>query len=214
MYVFLLIFGKTRDLDKESTIYQRVEKLSEGYSISIESTLQMGFNHLRKAPGIFIIFSLIGIVTLSNPGSGLIFGGPILVGYYLFIRHLQAGEDPDIGIFFQGFNKFLPLLVLNLLMSIVILIGFMLLIIPGIYLTVSYLFTHLFVYFYNISPAEALTLSRKMVKSNFTQILYLWLILFGINALGVLALGVGLLLTIPFSACVIYAAFDDIIGIT
>lgn len=201
-------------MDKDGTIYQRVEKLSEGYNISIESALQMGFNQLRRAPGIFILYSFIGIITLSNPGTGIILGGPILVGYYLFIRHLRAGKVQDIGIFFHGFYKFVPLLILNLLMSIVIAIGFLFFIIPGIYLTISYLFTHLFVCFYNISPAEALTLSRKMVKGNFTQILYLWLILLGINALGVLALGVGLLLTIPFSACVIYAVFDDIIGIT
>ncbi len=214
MYVFLLIFGKTRKLDKESAIYQSVENLSQGYRISIESALQMGFNHLRKAPGIFIVYSLIGLITLSNPGTGLILGGPILAGYYLFIRHLQAGEDPDIGIFFHAFYKFVPLLVLSLLLGLLIAIGFMLLIIPGIYLTISYLFSHLFVCFYDIAPAEALTLSRKTVKGNFMQILYLWLILLGINVLGALALGVGLLLTIPFSACVIYAVFDDIIGIT
>lgn len=201
-------------MDKDGTIYQSVEKLSEGYSISIESALQMGFNQLRRAPGIFIIYTFIAIITLSNPVTGMILGGPILVGYYLFIRHLRAGKDLDIGIFFHGFYKFVPLLILNLLMSIVIAIGFLLFIIPGIYLTISYLFTHLFVCFYNIPPADALTLSRKMVKGNFTQILYLWLILLGINILGVLALGVGVLLTIPFSACVIYAVFDDIIGIT
>ena len=201
-------------MDKDSTVYQRVEKLSEGYSISIESTLQMGFNQLRKAPGIFIIYSFIAIIALSNPLTGIVLGGSILVGYYLFIRHLRTGKDLDIGIFFHGFYKFVPLLILNLLMAIMIAIGFFLFIIPGIYLTISYLFTHLFVCFYNIPPADALTLSRKMVKGNFIQILYLCLILLGINILGVLALGVGVLLTIPFSACVIYAAFDDIIGIT
>lgn len=173
----------------------------------------MGFNHLRKAPGIFIAYSTIGLITLSNPGTGLILGGPILVGYYLFIKHLQTTKDPDFGVFFQGFHKFVALLLLNLLMGIIITLGFILLILPGIYLTISYIFSHFFVQFYDISPSESLTLSRKMVKGNFMQILWLCLILLGINMLGMLALGVGLLLTIPFSACVIYAAFDDIIGI-
>jgi len=173
----------------------------------------MGFNHLRKAPGIFIVYSLISLITLSNPGTGLILGGPILVGYYLFIRHIQTAKEPYFGTFFLGFYKFVPLLILNLLMTVVITIGFTLLILPGIYLTISYLFTHLLVNFYDISPTESLTLSRKIVKGNFMQILWLWLILLGINMLGALALGVGLLLTIPFSFCVIYATFDDIIGI-
>ncbi len=91
--------------------------------------------------------------------------------------------------------------------------GFLLLIIPGIYFSISYLFAHLFVWFYDIPPAEALTLSRKMVSGNFIQIFWIWLILLGFNLLGVLALGLGLLVTIPISACVIYALFDDIIGI-
>ena len=53
-----------------------------------------------------------------------------------------------------------------------------------------------------------------MVSGNFGQILLLFLILAAINFLGVLALGIGILLTMPFSFCVVYAAFDDIIGIS
>lgn len=200
-------------MDKVNTIHQKVEDASEGFNISIESVLQMGFNHFRRAPGVFIIYSLIGLITLSNPVSGLVMGGPVLVGYYLFIHHLQTGKASDMGIFFESFHKFVPLLVLNLLLSIIISIGFMLLILPGIYFTVSYLFAHLFVWFYKVPAAEALTLSRKMVSGNFMQIFWLWLTLIGINLLGALALGVGLLITIPFSVCVIYAVFDDIIGI-
>ena len=56
--------------------------------------------------------------------------------------------------------------------------------------------------------------SRKTVSGNFGQILMLLLILAGINLIGILALGVGILLTMPFSFCVLYAAFDDVIGIS
>lgn len=200
-------------MDKINTIQQRVEDASKGFDISIESALQMGFNHFRRAPGAFIVYSLISLIAISNPGTGLVLGGPVLVGYYLFIRHLQAERESDIGIFFEGFNKFVPLLILNLLMSIIISIGFLLLLLPGVYFTISYLFAHLFVWFYKVPATEALTLSRKVVSGNFMQIFWLWLILVGINFLGALALGVGLLVTIPFSICVIYAVFDDIIGI-
>ena len=92
-------------------------------------------------------------------------------------------------------------------------LGFILLIIPGIYFAVSYLFAHFFVWFYDVSPTEAVRLSRKTVSGNFGQILLLCLILGGINLLGVLAFGVGVLLTLPLSYCVVYAAFEDIIGI-
>ena len=98
-------------------------------------------------------------------------------------------------------------------MTVVITLGLLLLVIPGMYFAISYLFAPLFVWYYDVSPVEAITLSRKMVSGNFVQILWIWLILLGLNFLGALALGVGLLITIPVSACVIYAIFDDIIGI-
>ena len=88
------------------------------------------------------------------------------------------------------------------------------LIIPGIYFAVSYVFSHLFVWFYDKEPSEAIRLSKLTVSGNFRQILLLFLILAGINLLGLMALGIGILLTMPFSFCVVYAAFDDIIGIS
>lgn len=137
----------------------------------------------------------------------------MLAGYYLALRYLPYSGGNDMGVFFRSFEKFLPFLILNLLMTVVILLGLLMLIIPGIYLSVSYLFAHLFVVFYDLPPAEALSLSRKMVSGNFTQILWIWLIILGLNMLGTLAFGVGLLITIPVSACVLYVIFDDIIGI-
>jgi uncharacterized membrane protein len=98
-------------------------------------------------------------------------------------------------------------------MTLIVFLGLLVLIIPGIYFAVSYIFAHFFVWFYEVDPTEAIRLSRKTVSGNFGQILLLCLALGGINLLGILALGVGVLLTIPFTYCVLYAAFDDIIGI-
>jgi uncharacterized membrane protein len=83
-----------------------------------------------------------------------------------------------------------------------------------LYFAVSYVFSHFFVWFFDKNPSEAIRLSRKTVSGNFGQILVLMLILAGINLIGIMALGVGILLTMPFSFCVLYAAFDDVIGIS
>ena len=194
-------------------IQRKVDDASAGYRLSIENVLQVGFNLFRKSPGIFIIYSILGIVALSNPISGLLLGGPVITGYYIvsqLINHDRHVELPD---FFKSFDKFTPLLILNLLITLVVFIGLMLLIIPGIYFAVSYLFSHFFVWYYDLDPSEAIRLSRKTVSGNFGQILLLCLVLGGINLIGILAFGVGILLTLPFTYCVIYAAFDDIIGI-
>ncbi len=200
-------------MERIHDIWNKVDVASSGFNISIENILQVGFNHFRKAPGIFILYSILGALALSNPVSGLLLGGPVIAGYYIVIRQLRQQQAAEVGDFFRGFDKFVPLLILNLLMSLLIFLGFLLLIIPGIYLSISYLFSHFFVWFYDVEPSEAIRMSRKMVSGNFMQIFWLCMILAGINMLGVLAFGVGLLVTIPFSACVIYAVFDDIIGI-
>lgn len=201
-------------MDVIRDIEAKVDEAASGFHISLENVLQVGFNHFRKAPGVFIIYSIIAAIAVSNPLSGLLFGGAIVTGYYVFIHQLRESGIPGLPVFFRSFDKFLPLLILNLLLSLIISLGFLLLIVPGIYFTVSYLFSHIFVWFYDADPTEAIRLSRKMVSGNFSQVFWLWLILAGINMLGAMAFGVGLLLTIPFSACVIYAAFEDIIGIT
>lgn len=197
----------------EFDIESKVQEVSGGFHLSIENLLQVGFNLFRKYPGIFIIYSLIAAVALSNPISGLLLGGPVIAGYYIVAHRLWNNRQAEIPDFFTSFDRFVPLLILNLLISLVISLGFILLIIPGIYFAVSYIFAHFFVWFYQVNPSEAIRLSRLTVSGNFGQILMLCLVLAGINLLGALALGVGLLITMPFSHCVIYAAFDDIIGI-
>ena len=200
-------------MERIHDIQKKVDEASTGFNISIENILQMGFNHFRRAPGIFILYSIVAAVTISNPISGLLLGGPVIAGYYIVVHQLQRHSSAEVPDFFKSFDRFVPLLILNLLLSLVIFLGFLLLVIPGIFFSVSYLFAHFFVWFYHLDPTEAVRLSRKMVSGNFSQILWLWLILAGINILGTMAFGIGLLITIPFSYCVIYAAFDDIIGI-
>ncbi len=194
-------------------VQTKVDAASDGFRLSIENVLQLGFNLFRKSPVVFIAYGIIGAIALSNPISGLIFGGPIIVGYYTIAQMVNNNRNIEFSDFFKSFDRFVPLLLLNLLISVVVILGLILLIIPGIYFAVSYLFAHFFVWFYHVDPSEAVQLSRKTVSGNFGQIFLLCLILGGINFLGILTFGVGLLVTLPFSYCVVYAAFDDIIGI-
>jgi len=201
-------------MEKVFDIHKQVKEASSGFRLSMESTLQVGFNLLRKAPAEFIIFSILGVVVFSNPVSGVLLGGPVMASY-LHMAHLTSRDQRiEISDFFKGFEKTRSLILLNLLIFLLVLLGLIMLIIPGIYFAVSYVFSHLFVWFYDKDPSEAIRLSRLTVSGNLRQILFLFLILAGINLLGIMALGVGILLTMPFSFCVVYAAFDDIIGVS
>jgi len=197
-----------------SDIDKQVEEASRGFSLSIESTLQVGFNIFRKAPSEFIVFSVLAAIIFSNPLIGLLLGGPTMASYFHMARLASGGQQIEISDFFRGFDKAGSLIKVSLLIFLIILLGLIMLIVPGIYFAVSYVFSHLFIWFYDKDPSEAIRLSRKTVSGNFGQILLLFLILAGINLLGIMALGVGILLTMPFSFCVVYATFEDIIGIS
>ena len=79
-----------------SDIHKQVEEASSGFRLSMESTLQVGFNLLRKAPAEFIIFSILGVVVFSNPVSGVLLGGPVMASYF-HMAHL-ASRDQRIEI--------------------------------------------------------------------------------------------------------------------
>jgi uncharacterized membrane protein len=194
-------------------VEKKVESAASGYRLSIENVLQQGLNLFRKEPAVFLIYSVLSAIALSNPLSGILLGGPITAGYYIVAHRIRNNRNIELSDFFRSFEAYVPLLILHLLISLLVFLGLLILILPGIYLAISYLFAHFFVWFYDREPLEALRLSRKTVGGNFGQILLLSLVLAGINLLGLLAFGVGLLLSLPFSYCVIYATFDDIIGI-
>ena len=194
-------------------VHRQVDQASEGYALSLENVLQGGFNLFRKAPAELIAFSLLGVLVFSNPISGLLLGGPVSACYYHMAHKLSRGGRIEPSDYFRGFEKFGDLLKLNLLILAVVVLGFAMLIVPGIYFAVSYVFAHFFMWFFDMEPAQAIRLSRKTVAGNFGQVFLLYLLLAGINLLGVLAFGIGILITMPLSFCVAYAAFDDIIGI-
>lgn len=188
----------------------KVESASNGFSISIENLMRRGFDIFRHDPGNFILY---GILTAVASSATILLGGPFTAGFYIVSDRITKKRPYEFNDFFLGFNKFLQLFVVNLLITLIVVLGLILLIIPGIYFAVSYLFAHFFVWFYDAEATEAIRLSRKMVSGNFGKILLLCLVLGLVNFLGALAFGVGLLITIPFSYCVVFAAFDDIIGI-
>jgi len=192
--------------------YERVNEAAKGFTISVEHLLQQGFNIFRKAPAELILYGIFYLLVSSNPVTGIILGGPATMGFYILARKIDRGEKISINDFTLSFNMFFPLLALNLLMWILISLGLLLLIIPGIYLAVSFIFSWFFVWFYDVESAEALRLSKKLVSGNLSQVFVLCLVLFGLLLLGSLAFGVGVLLAVPLVHLVIYAAFNDLIG--
>ena len=134
-------------------------------------------------------------------------------GYYCVAFQIARNRPKGFSDFFNGFKKFLPLLLTSLVSGLLITIGLLFLIIPGIYLAVGYMFAQPFVIDKNLSAWSAMEASRKLITKKWFAFLGLGILLFLLVLAGFLALGIGALVTVPLAACVLAAAYEDIVGL-
>ncbi|HZG39558.1 MAG TPA: hypothetical protein VEZ50_12820 [Nodosilinea sp.] len=139
---------------------------------------------------------------------------PVLsAGYYFVAFQVARGRSAVFNDFFRGFNKFLPIFLTALVAGILTAIGFVLLVIPGIYLAVAYLFAQPLVIDKNADFWQAMETSRQLITKKWFSFFGLLLVIALLNFAGLLLLGVGLLVTVPLSVCIIAAAYEDIVGL-
>ncbi|NLA23798.1 MAG: hypothetical protein GX879_02420 [Bacteroidales bacterium] len=198
-----------------------LEKLrNNGYEFYLSKYFDSGMQLFRKNIGEFVAYgAIIAAIAMSLsflPTIGsLIFSLISIVftaGFYFVANNVLREEPIKFEQFFQGFKFAGELILAQVLISIFTFIGFLLLIIPGVYLAVSYSFTSFFIIFMKYSSWEAMEWSRKIVAIKFWPIFGLVLLMGLINLAGALFCGLGLLFTLPYTACITYSAFEDIIS--
>jgi uncharacterized membrane protein len=96
----------------------------------------------------------------------------------------------------QPFWKYLGM---SILLTLAIAIGLVLLIVPGIIFALMFMFAPLLVIERQLGPIDALNESNRITRGHKWQLLGLSALLFLINLLGLIALVVGILVSIPVS---------------
>tara|TARA_B110000495_G_C22775770_1_gene453862 strand:- start:110 stop:700 length:591 start_codon:yes stop_codon:yes gene_type:complete len=105
----------------------------------------------------------------------------IWIGYIESLLRIRRGGKVDFGAFFKvGFKQWWPLFVLVLLMFLGILAGYMLLIIPGVYLSVAWMFAIYLKIDRDISISDAFGESRRLVSNSGWWLLFLYVLLLGV----------------------------------
>lgn len=183
--------------------------------------LQAGWGLFKQNPGGFIGFALLFFIIQGGLGSlprigGLIslaISAPLGAGFYVVSAKLMQGRTPVFQDFFTGFQFFLPLLVLSLVSALLIILGFVLLILPGIFLMVCYLFPSMLIIDQRLDFWPAMELSRRTVQTQWFGFFVFVVLLVLINLGGAALLGIGLLVSLPVSACAVAAAYADLFGL-
>ncbi|NUO53380.1 MAG: hypothetical protein HOV80_31410 [Polyangiaceae bacterium] len=123
---------------------------------------------------------------------GLAAGAFFNVGITRVFLSAARGEQPRFGDIFSGGNRFLALLGAQLLVGLCILVGFILLIIPGIYASLALSQTNYYVIDKNMGPIEAMQASWRATEGQKGNIFLYGLLSLLVLIAGMIACCVGL----------------------
>ena len=189
--------------------------VAEGYRIDLGAVIGEGWNLFVANAGGFVGFTLVGgliAVLLAVTIIGLLFVTPLMAGFFIVPLLMLKGRKPEFGNFFDGFSKLGGYILLGLVMGIFVLLGYIFLIIPGIYLTVAYTWALTLMADRDLGFWDAMKTSMRVVNRNFWETLLLVLVVGIISSAGGIVL-FGTLITLPLSYCILVAAYRRIFGL-
>jgi len=204
---------------------------------STGSTLRFGWETFKKRPWFFVgstvvILLVSGLITaFTNAIDGAvggaadqpsIIGGLINLGLGTLLSmgatafYLAAQDNPetvDLSTLWHP-QPFLKYLGASILFALTIAVGFVLLIVPGIIFMLMFMFTTFVVIDRELGPIEAMKESNRITHGHKWTLLGFTLMLVLINLLGLIALVVGLLVSIPVSSLAVAHAYRVLAGRT
>ena len=129
---------------------------------------------------------------------------PLMAGIIMMAINYGRGEEIDFKSIFNYYHLTGKLALAGILIYIMTLLGFILLIVPAIYLSVAYAFTLPLIVDKNMDVWEAMEHSRKTVTKRWFKVAGLMGLLSIILFLGAIPLGVGLIWTVPLMFVTLY----------
>ncbi|ABE52171.1 glycerophosphoryl diester phosphodiesterase membrane domain-containing protein [Methanococcoides burtonii] len=150
---------------------------------------------------IIVVFGSIFIVTIAPLFYGLT---------YMAVKGLR-GEKVEINDVFEGFNRFVKSWVLLLVSVILIGIGYMLLVLPGLILSILLIYSFPLLVIKDYGAMDAIKESIDISKPNFVDSLVLFIIVAIISAIGGITYIVSLV-TIPIITLALVAAAESYLG--
>jgi hypothetical protein len=139
--------------------------------------------------------------------------GPMMGGLLFYFLKKLRHEPATVETAFCGFSpRFLHLFLAGFATSMLTWLGFVCLIVPGIYLLVAWMFTLPIVMDKQVDFWSAMELSRKVVTKHWFKLFGLGLMMWLLICAGVLALVLGVLVMAPLILAALMYAYEDIFG--
>ena len=193
------------------------EYLRRSAVVDIGSAVSRGWALVRDNIGVLVGATVLGwVITIGLaflPVVGWVVGIVLLGGLdYLFIRRIR-GETVQVGDVFAGFNlAFLHLTMAGLVKWLLTSLGFLLCVLPGIYLGVGYVFALPLVIDKKLEFWPAMEVSRRVVHRHWWSTCGLVIVLALITLAGFLACLVGALVAVPVASASLMYVYEDLFG--
>jgi uncharacterized membrane protein len=178
--------------------------------------LSIGWHTVMSALGPFMVVTLVCGMVMGLAGSfgeGVlvaIVSGPIFAGLYaVMMTRLRTGRL-DFNQLRAATQNFVQAMLAFLVVSLFVTLGLAFVIIPGILMYALYLFPLLLIVDRKMSFWEAMEESRMKAQQDFAGFTLFAIAIIGINLLGLICFGLGLLVTIPVTMCAVAAAYEEL----
>ena len=158
-----------------------------------------------------VISSVVGTVGMGIGNVAL--GGALAFGFNRTMVQLYRGETPAVETYFDGFRHFLPTLIAFLLTAAIVLVGFVLLILPGIIAAIG-----LSQVFYVLQDQPELGAEAAVRESwrltwtngNMWKVFGMMILSLFVVLGGALAFGVGLFFAIPLVSVMTAGLYEEL----
>lgn len=148
---------------------------------------------------IMLVYLVISLGISFIPFGSVLISGPLSLGFAMMGLGFARGSHVEVSTLFDGFKNFGSALGLALLMGIAIVIGFFLLIVPGIILSTGWGMS-MFILADNpeMSVSDVLSASWNLTDGYKFELFILYVKFFLLGLLCILTLGIGFLFLSPY----------------
>ena len=184
-----------------------------GGSFSIGESLSQGFDFFKANVGASILFVIITVVVGAIPLVGALLMPLMSINFMAGVKKYRNNATPfDVGQLFD-FSYAVDKIVGPLVVGILIMIGMIFLIVPGIILALMWAFLYCVLADRpGTSFSEAMKISAAVTKGNRLSIFLFMIVCSLLAFVSMIPLGLGLLVAIPMIQAAMYCAYENCKG--
>lgn len=198
-------------------------------SFSIKSVILSNFDLVKKNLKFFVLLTLGAWVVqfipsyinsqITNPIAGFIVSliswlvdTAVTIGLITISLKYLRSNNASFQDALAHKDKYIKYLLGSIYYSVIVLVGIILLIVPGVIWALRYQFYGYLILDQGLSVKEALAKSKELTQGKLWQLFLFSLALVGVNLLGVLVLGIGLLISVPVSLLAVATVYQKLSG--